>query len=73
MWLRACGSAELRKMASGSATQGFWLRDKKVGSLGVREDRSRLPGRGIVGEVKKRKKKMRKKSQRENEEERTQI
>ena len=28
----ARGSAELRKVASGSATQGFWLRNGKVGS-----------------------------------------
>ena len=30
--LRACDSAELRKVASGSATQGHWLRNRKVGS-----------------------------------------
>ena len=29
---RARGSAELREVASGSATQGFWLRNRKVGS-----------------------------------------
>ena len=30
--LRACGSAELREVASGSVTQGLWLRNGKVGS-----------------------------------------
>ena len=30
--LRARGSAELGKVASGSATQGLWLRNRKVGS-----------------------------------------
>ena len=30
--LRARGSAELRKVASGSAMQGLWLRYRKVGS-----------------------------------------
>ena len=29
---RARGSAEFREIASGSATQGFWLRNKKEGS-----------------------------------------
>ena len=29
---RARGSAELREVASGSATQSFWLRNGKVGS-----------------------------------------
>ena len=30
--LRARGSAELEQVASGSATQGLWLRNGKVGS-----------------------------------------
>ena len=30
--LRARGLAELREVASGSATQGLWLRNRKVGS-----------------------------------------
>ena len=29
--LRARGSSELEKVVSGSATQGLWLRNKKVG------------------------------------------
>ena len=51
--LRARGSAKLGKVAYGSATQGLWLRDRKVGSLVSGEDRSRLPGRGTVGEVRR--------------------
>ena len=46
----ACGSAELRKVASGSATQGFWLGNGKVGSLVSGINRSRFPGRRAVGE-----------------------
>ena len=30
--LRACGLAEIRNVAFGSATQGLWVRDRKVGS-----------------------------------------
>ena len=33
-----------------SAMQGLWLRNRKVGSQIVGEDRSRFPGREIVGE-----------------------
>ena len=51
--LRARGSAELRKVASGSATQSLWLGDRKVGSHVIDEDGSRLPGRGTVGKVRK--------------------
>ena len=51
--LRARGPAKLGKVAYGSATQGLWLRDRKVGSLVSGEDRSRLPGRGTVGEVRR--------------------
>ena len=40
--LRARGSAELGEVASGSATQGLWLRNRKVGSQVSGVDRSRL-------------------------------
>ena len=50
--VRARGPTELRKVASGSATQGLWLGDRKVGSQVIGEDQSRLPGR--VGEVRRR-------------------
>ena len=43
-------SAELGEVASGSVTQGLWLRDRKVRSEVIGKDRSRLPGRGTVGE-----------------------
>ena len=45
----ARGSTELREVASGSATQGLWLRNGKVGSQVSGIDRSRLPGRRTVG------------------------
>ena len=52
--LRARDSAELRKVASGSAAQGLWLGNRKVGSQVIRKDRSRLFfGRGTVGEVRR--------------------
>ena len=38
--LRARGTAELREVASGSATQGLWLRNGKVGSQVSGIDRS---------------------------------
>ena len=44
--LRARGSAELREVASGSTTQGLWLRNGKVKSQVTGIDRSRFPGRG---------------------------
>ena len=44
--LRARGSAELGKVASGSTTQGLLLEDRKVGSQVIGIDRSRFPGRG---------------------------
>ena len=50
---RACGSAELGKVASCSATQGIWLGDRKKGSQVIGKDRSRLPGRGTVGEIRR--------------------
>ena len=49
--LRGRGSAEHGKVASGSATQRFWLGDRKVGSQVIGENRSRLPVRGTAGEV----------------------
>ena len=48
---KACGSAELGQVASGSATQGLWLGNKKARSQVVGENRSRLPRRETVGEV----------------------
>ena len=52
--LGARGSAELSEVASGSAAQGLWLRNGKVGSQVNGIDRSRLPGRRTVGEVRRR-------------------
>ena len=51
--LRARGSAELRKVASGSATQSLWLRNGKVRSQVSGIDQSRFPGRRGVGEVRR--------------------
>ena len=51
--LRARGSAELAKVASGSATQGLWLGGRKMRSQVIGEDRSRFPGSGTVGEVRR--------------------
>ena len=48
--LRARGSAKLGKVASDSARQDLWLRNRKVGYQVVVEDRSRLPGGETVGE-----------------------
>ena len=50
---RARGSAKLREVASGSSTQGLWLRNGKVGSQVSSIDRSRFPGRKTVGEVRR--------------------
>ena len=50
---RARGSAELGKVAFGSASQGLWLRDRKVGSQVIGEDRSRFPGRRTVWEIRR--------------------
>ena len=47
------GPAELGKVASGSATQGLWLGDRKMGSQVIGEDRSRLARRGTAGEVRR--------------------
>ena len=46
-------SAELRKVASGSATQGLWLRNGKVRSQVSGVDRSRFPGGRAVGEIRR--------------------
>ena len=51
--LRARGSAELREVASGSVAQGLWLRNGKVRSQVSGINRSRLPGRRTVGEVRR--------------------
>ena len=45
------GLAELREVASGSATQSLWLRHGKVESQVGGIDRSRFRGRRTVGEV----------------------
>ena len=50
---RARGSAELRKVASGSATHGLWLRNGKVRSQVGGIDRSRFPGRRTVRKVRR--------------------
>ena len=50
---RKHGSAELGDVACGSATQGLWLRDRKVRSQVVGENRSRFPGKRTVGEVRR--------------------
>ena len=52
--LRARGSAELDKEASGSAKQGLWLGNRKVRSRVVGKDRSPLSGRGTVRKVRRR-------------------
>ena len=51
--LKARGLAELGKVVSSSAAQGLWLRERKVGSQVIGDDRSRLPGKGAVGEVRR--------------------
>ena len=51
--LRARGLVKLREVASGSATQGLWLRNGKVGSQVSGINQSRLPGRRAVGEVRR--------------------
>ena len=50
---RAPGLAELREVASGSATQNLWLRNGKVGPQVSGIDQSRFPGRRTVGEVRR--------------------
>ena len=52
--LRARDSGELGKIVSGSATQGLWLKDRKmIASQIIGEDRSRLPGRRKVEKFKR--------------------
>ena len=50
---RARGSAELSEIASGSATQGLWLRNGKVRPQVSGISRSRFSGRRTVGEVRR--------------------
>ena len=50
---RARDSAELREVASGSATQGLWLTNRKVRSQVSDIDQSRFPERRAVGEVRR--------------------
>ena len=45
---RARGTAELKEVASGSATQGLWRRNGKVRSQVSGVDRSRFPGRTVL-------------------------
>ena len=51
--LRTRGSVELRKVASGSAAQGLWLRNGKVGFQVSAIDRSRFPRRRTVREIRR--------------------
>ena len=51
--LRACGSAKLREVASGSAMQSLWLRNGKVGSQVSGIDQSQFPGRRTAGEIRR--------------------
>ena len=51
--LRARGSTELGKVASGTATQGLWLRNREVGSQVSGIKQSGLPGRGTVRKVRR--------------------
>ena len=50
--LRTHGLLELGQVASGSSAQGLRLGNREVGSQVVGKDKSRLPGRGTVGEKK---------------------
>ena len=50
---RARGSAELSEVASGSATQGFWLRNGKVRSQVSGIDQSRFSGTRTVRKVRR--------------------
>ena len=51
--LKVRGSAELREVASGSATPGLWLRNGRVGSQVSGIDRTRFPRRRTVREVRR--------------------
>ena len=50
---RARGLAELSEVASGSATQGLWLRNGKVRPQVSGIDQSRFPGRRAVRKVRR--------------------
>ena len=50
---RACGSVELREVASGCATQGLWLRNGKMRSQVSGIDQSRFPGGRTVRKVRR--------------------
>ena len=50
---RARGLTELREAASGFATQGLWLRNRKVGSQVSNIDQSRFSWKRAVGEVRR--------------------
>ena len=50
---RARGSSELREVASGSATQCLWLRNRKVRSQVSGIDQSRFPERRTVRKVRR--------------------
>ena len=52
-FLGARGSAELRKVASASATQDLWLRYRKVGSQVTGVDQSRFPERRTVRDIRR--------------------
>ena len=54
------GSVEIGKVATGSATKGHSLGNRELGSRVIGEDRSRLPGRGTAGEVRRSSEKRRK-------------
>ena len=64
--LKARGLAELGKVASGSATQGLWLRNGKVGSQVSDIDGNQLPGR-TVSEARRRRRRVRRASDRAKE------
>ena len=51
--LRARSSAKLREVTSGSATQGLWLRNRKMGSQISTRDQSGLPGKRTVREIRR--------------------
>ena len=51
--LRARGSAELRMIASGSATQGLWLRNGKMRSQVSGIDESRFSGKRTARKVRR--------------------
>ena len=52
-FLRARGSAELSKVAPGSAARSLWLRNGKVRSQVNGIDRSRFPGRRTVRKIRR--------------------